>query len=1221
MADEVEKVEYLFEGNVDSLKAAATEAMSLLNRYSESIKRVSTEDTFKASKKSAQSMQAAINRVIKDTNNMQAKLKNVGDIKLPSGGNVAQSLGGSLQTIYDQMSRLNSGSAVTTKSLNSSKVAMDGVHASMQNTLPAVERLIQDEERFQVVLGNVKSKAEAFQSTMANVQGTLGTAFGPILSKFNTFATSFANMGARVQSFKDKSESAFSRVNLLATTCASAFRRVQQSEEDADGAASRLGNSHRSLGQILSDLTSKFKSETVAIEDEDSKLKNKERTLKRSQNTHSRFGQVLINLTNVFRRESNAANSFAPSIKKLTPLTNALSKAFALLTGVSLGEWFANATKSAIEYIENVNLFNVAMGESVQVGQEFIERMSEIYGMDPSNLYRYTGYFYQLTDAIGMSDDASSSLSLSLTKASNDIASLFNVPIEQVVENLAAGMQGMSKSVRKYGMDIRNTTLQQTALSYGITEQVENMSEANRMALRYITMMNQVKNATSQVTNSTDGASEAMGDFARNIETPANQLRIFKEQMSQLGRAIGQFLIVPLSKVLPYINGFIMALRTAISFVGALAGVVDSSVDTSNIVDSVDNIGTTAEEATKKVKNLLGPFDELNILQDKQDTDSSSGLDSSLDPALAEALKSIELSLDDVRMKANEVRDSILEFFGFKVDAGKIISWDSEQFEANLINKFPQWTKTIQAVFDNWSGIVEGFKAVFSSIGGVVELIVEKIKGFFSTFINDDTVSKFVEELPGKLQLLADWITEHEGMIANFAITLGLVVGAFKLLSPIVTAVYNLFTLLGPVVTALGAPFLGVIAVISAVAGAIFLLYTNSTSFAESFRNLFSTFIEGLVPIGEAIINLFSTIWSSIQTLWTENIQPMITATGEALAPVLDTLGGLWLNVSTIITNVINMMTSLWTSTVAPLFAAATNAISGVMQIFQTLWESCVGPILGMIGEGLQNMWTQYISPVVQSIMEIIGGLMELILNLWNTILQPLVNFVVSVFGPEITAVFQAIWTVVQTVVGAISGVLQVLLGVLSGVIQFLNGVFTGDWKRAFGGLLKVVASMANGIITFFEAVVNGVGGLVSSGIRALLGGIQGFINGIATAINSIAKIAGFNINLGISWNVPQFPRLNIPRVQVPALATGGVVTSPTQALIGEGRYDEAVIPLGNSPQMRELVSEIADAVNNKDTPQTPSTIHIHVHIGNEEVEEYVYDASKIRELQTNGGK
>ena len=44
-------------------------------------------------------------------------------------------------------------------------------------------------------------------------------------------------------------------------------------------------------------------------------------------------------------------------------------------------------------------------------------------------------------------------------------------------------------------------------------------------------------------------------------------------------------------------------------------------------------------------------------------------------------------------------------------------------------------------------------------------------------------------------------------------------------------------------------------------------------------------------------------------------------------------------------------------------------------------------------------------------------------------------------------------------------------------------------------------------------------------------------------------------------------------------MATGGVVTSSTLANIGEGKYNEAVIPLGQSPQFRSMKEDIAQAV------------------------------------------
>ena len=47
----------------------------------------------------------------------------------------------------------------------------------------------------------------------------------------------------------------------------------------------------------------------------------------------------------------------------------------------------------------------------------------------------------------------------------------------------------------------------------------------------------------------------------------------------------------------------------------------------------------------------------------------------------------------------------------------------------------------------------------------------------------------------------------------------------------------------------------------------------------------------------------------------------------------------------------------------------------------------------------------------------------------------------------------------------------------------------------------------------------------------------------------------------------------------IPQMAKGGVVASPTVAMVGEGRYPEAVVPLGSSPQFAEMKDDIANAV------------------------------------------
>lgn len=900
-------------------------------------------------------------------------------------------------------------------------------------------------------------------------------------------------------------------------------------------------------------------------------------------------------LRNSFSKTSKQTKDFTSKMNGLASASDLVKRALAGITGIKVGDWLSKGVKESISYIENLNLFRVAMSQSVDEGLKFVDQMSEVFGMDPSNLYRYSGYIYQLTDAIGMVDDASAVMSLSLTKAANDIASLFNIDIETVVNNIASGMQGMTRAVRKYGMDIRAVTLQQTALNYGITTQVENMSEADRMALRYLTMMEQVKNATQQVVDPTIQASGVMGDFARNIETPANQLRIFKEQISQLGRAIGNFFIPMLSKLLPILNGVTMAIRTVLTFLSAFTGfnlnfggVSSGAADTA---EAFENIGAAADGAAasaKELKKTLAPFDELNLLQAPPTPSGggSGGASSELmDPALLEAVKNMSLSLDEIQMKANKVRDKLLEFFGFKYvevfnpetgEFEKKLQWFADQFKQNLIDKFPQWTQTIQAIFDTWSQNVEALKNVWKSLGEVAGTVKQKIKDFIDSLHLDSTFSQEIKDLSTNLNGLSSWISEHSNSLANLVLAIGGIAGAFRLLNGIGKYLKPLVTF-GAKIGSIVAPIAEVALAVGAVVAAIALLYQNSESFATSFQNLFGAIVGSLEPIAQSASTLFTRLWESVQSLWSEHLQPMVQAIGDAIAPILNTLAVLWNTLSTLFQSVMDMLGNIWENTLSPVLGAIADAISSIVSIIQTLWEEVLGPVIEHILESLPDLFESTIQPVIEKIVDIIGGMIEIILALWTNILAPLVNWFIEVFGPSIRNIFNTVWNIVSAVIKNIGKTIEGLITVIKGVIDIIAGVLTGDWKRAWEGMKEIFSGVINAIVGVFELGINGIIAGINAVISLVWGAVQSFVNGILNTINSLGKYIGLDLSLSWGTPPPAIGYVNLPKVE---LATGGVVTGPTNALIGEGRYDEAVIPLGNSPQMHELIDSIADRIN-----------------------------------------
>lgn len=1090
--NDTESVVYEYIGDVTSLRKATEQAIGFLDSYQKHIDRISADGGFGKSAKAAKSFQTAVKSVTKDVAAMQGKPKKVTDVKLFSGTDVQKQIAKSLSGLAQVQARLKSATGLTTKEVQALTDQLKSSRQSLKDSSAGVDTLVTKELKFQQTLEDTRNRVSQFRDSLDSIRTRVSSVFDPLISRLNSLRNPFSRVVQTVQVFKDKAANAFGRISQLASTVSSAFRRVSNSEDDASDAASRSARVHSGLASVIERIRSLFSKETEAVKTEDDSLDRKNKTLNSSTRNHRSLGSVVLNLLNTFNRESRSIINMNTQLGNMARISNLAKNALRGLTGVQLGRWLQEAIKQSIAYVENLNLFQVATGEAYEESLKFINSMSELYGMDPSNLMRYAGNFYQLADAISMPDEASAALSLGLTKATNDIASLFNVDIETVFENLSSGMQGMSRAVRKYGMDIRTTTLQQTALSLGLTEQVENMSEANRQGLRFITMMQQANNAS--------------GDFARTIETPANQLRIFKEQVTQLGRAIGNFLIGPLTTAISYINGFVMALRMVLQFIGSVIGVVNSFFGGSgsnnpektldNVARGVGGVGGAAKEATKELKKMLAPFDELTLLQEP-DTDLGSsggggGGGSSdlgtLDPAILKAIEEMQWKLDEVEMKAVKVRNAILAFLGFKVEDGTILSWDASVLEENLINKFPQWTKTIQSVFDNWSGIVDGFKAVFVSMGNVLQAVWDKVTGFIKKFINDDSVSSFISNLSTNLQNLAGWINQNASGIANFVIAFGLLRG----LSPIVGIVSSLVQHLS-----------GLTSLLSSLIGAV----TGVTA-----------------PMAA---------WAAL-----------ISVVGIALADLLihneefrDKVGAAW---------------------------------DSLVQFLSDLWTSILQPILSSVVDTALNIYEGTIKPIVEQIATII-------LTLWSDILQPLLSWIIQALGPSISDVAKFILGVIEWVVNNIGGVISGLLQMIQGIIDFIAGVFTGNWSRAWQGIVDVFAGIFNAVSSVVVAVMNAVITVINGAISAVYNAVVSVINLVLEAVNAIAGALGFTLELGINAQAPQIPYVQAPKV---AMATGGVVTSPTNALIGEGRYDEAVVPLGNSPQMKQFADSVADRVN-----------------------------------------
>ena len=223
-------------------------------------------------------------------------------------------------------------------------------------------------------------------------------------------------------------------------------------------------------------------------------------------------------------------------------------------------------------------------------------------------------------NSLGLNPEAGKNMAMNLTGLVGDIASFYNISVEEANTAISAIYTGETESIKKLGIVLTEANLNAYAVSQGIQKTYNQMTQAEKVMLRY----NYVMQASSKI----------QGDFARTSGNWANQIRVLKEQWSQLLSILGKGLIAVLNPIVKTMNTLLASvISVANAFSKAFGGQgiqkATSSVSSSvgGITDGIEDTAggfDQANNSAKKLKNTLAGFDELNVLS-KADSSGSAG--------------------------------------------------------------------------------------------------------------------------------------------------------------------------------------------------------------------------------------------------------------------------------------------------------------------------------------------------------------------------------------------------------------------------------------------------------------------------------------------------------------------------------------------------------------------------------------------------------------------
>lgn len=690
--------------------------------------------------------------------------------------------------------------------------------------------------------------------------------------------------------------------------------------------------------------------------------------------------------TKEFNRSIKSVNKRIDNMSKQTEkVTSRISGMFKKIGAVALAAFSASAIisfgKQAVELASNLqevqNVVDTAFGSMSGMAEDFASTAIEQFGMSELTAKKTASTYMAMSKGLGLADEAAAQMAISVAGLTGDVASFYNVSQEVADTALKSIWTGETESIRQFGIVMTEANLQQYAYQQGIKKTISEMTQAERVQLRYMYV--------------TDQLSLAQGDFVKTSGSWANQTRILSERWKQFMTIIGNGLIKVLTPVVEFLN---TALQQLISFADSVGQVLTNTFGGQAVAQSEVAASTQAaaiaqgelaantEKAGKAAKGALAGFDMLNVLTDtSEDSDEAIAFD-------AGSTVTPTSGADTTAMKETAgVMDGLVSK----------ITKASQKIQIALSPSFDAWG----TAFASLQGpATSAFQTITSSTAGLWNetllpfgeyLTFEFVPGIANSF-SENIAPIFAEVMPVAISEFAkDWEWAC-GEIDR--ITDDILYPAFGFVE---TASNDVFS---GIKTAWDEHGTGIL--------------TGFQTFKEKLREIWDTVYTNVIkpvidriggtiswlwdqhlkPLWDKLTDFFGSVTEFILALWNNVLAPVVDfvvkvvgplvshvvgsigdVVGTVIGVIADVIGGILSSLSGLLDFLTGVFTGNWE-----------KAWGGIQKFFKGIWDGIWGIVKGIVNliiDGLNTLWGAVYS-VVSGIVNGIGGIAEVIGDLFG---------------------------------------------------------------------------------------------------------------------------------------------------------------------------------------------------------------------------------------------
>lgn len=464
----------------------------------------------------------------------------------------------------------------------------------------------------------------------------------------------------------------------------------------------------------------------------------------------------------------------------------------------------------------------------------------------------------------------------------------------------------------------------------------------------------------------------------------------------------------------------------------------------------------------------------------------------------------------------------------------------------------------------------------------IIVALAESLAAQLPTLINNGTeaIQSFVQGLMQRIpevagaaidlvQGLAEGIMQNAPSILTAAIELigALADGLLSMLPEILqTAVQLIIALADGILSNIPTLIQTAVEIVTALLDG---LLTNLPTLIQGAVQLVMALVQGIIAalpqIAQSAVQLIQTLTQSLVS----NL-PLILDT--AIEMVMALIEGLVTMLPQLIEEGINLVISL----AEGILQALPQILKAAVQLVTQLITGITSNLPKIIQQGLQLV-VSLVTGIASNLPKIIQIAIQLIITLVQGIISAipqLIACVPQIISAIVDTLFTTDWLGIgaQLLTGIINGIISCFPG-LEGAIGNIVGFFSTAWeniKGVFSTVLEFFSGVWDTIVGVFTeigtSISDAISGAVKGAINAVLGGAAGIINGFISAINCAIGVINAIPGVNISKLTP---------LEVPALAKGGIIEQPTLAMVGEGKQNEAVLPLDTLwTNMRSLLNE-----------------------------------------------